>query len=79
MCHKEVCSQLSLTKIREMFALTLSFLVPDEEKINMNFYFHTSLLYLRRFYEGLKGLHKTFRSSTKKYESKVFAWSRLTL
>ena len=30
------------------------------EKINLNFYFHTSLWCLKRFYEGLKGLHKTF-------------------
>ena len=27
-------------------------------KINLNFYFHTSLWCLTRFYEGLKGLHK---------------------
>ena len=30
------------------------------EKINLNFYFHTSLWSLRRFYEGVKGFHKTF-------------------
>ena len=29
-------------------------------KINLNFYFHTSLWCLERFYEGLKGLYKTF-------------------
>ena len=36
---------------------------PDpgrREKINVNLYFHTSLWYLKGFYEGLKGLHKTF-------------------
>ena len=36
---------------------------PDHgriEKINLNFFFHSSLLYLKWFYEGLKGLHKTF-------------------
>ena len=36
---------------------------PDpgqREKINLNFYFHTSLWCLKRFCEGLKGLHKTF-------------------
>ena len=27
------------------------------KKINLNFYFHTSLWCLKRFYEGLKGLH----------------------
>ena len=30
------------------------------EKINLNFYFHTSLWCLKRFYQSLKGLHKTF-------------------
>ena len=37
--------------------------LPDpggKEKINLNFYFHTSLWCLKRFCEGLKGLHKTF-------------------
>ena len=28
-------------------------------KINLNFYFHTSLWCLKRFYEGFKDLHKT--------------------
>ena len=28
--------------------------------INLNFYFHTSLWCLKRFYAGLKGLHNTF-------------------
>ena len=31
--------------------------IPDnEKKINLNFYFHTSLLSLKRFYGGLWGL-----------------------
>ena len=29
-------------------------------KINLDFYFHTSFWCFKRFYEGLKGLHKTF-------------------
>ena len=29
-------------------------------KTNLNFYFHTSLWYLKRFYKGLKGLYRTF-------------------
>ena len=37
---------------------------PDDpgrrEKFNLKFYFHTSLWCIKRFYEGLKGLHKTF-------------------
>ena len=40
------------------------------KKINLSFYFHTSLWCLKRFYEGLKGLHKTFWDTTKKYENK---------
>ena len=41
-----------------------------EIKINLNFYFYTSLWCLKRFYEGLKGLHKTFWGSTKKCKNK---------
>ena len=39
------------------------------EKINLIF-FHTSLWCLKRFYEGLKGLRKTFWGTTKKCENK---------
>ena len=39
-------------------------------KLNLNFYFHTSLWYLKRFYEGLKDLDKTFWRTTKKCENK---------
>ena len=34
------------------------------EKINLNFYFRPSLWCLKRFYEGLYGLHKTFWGTT---------------
>ena len=40
------------------------------EKINLDFYFHASLWPLKRFYEGLKGLHKTFSGTIKKCENK---------
>ena len=30
-------------------------------KINLNFYFHTSLWCLKGFYEGIYGLHKNFK------------------
>ena len=40
------------------------------EKNKLNSYFHASLLYLKRFYECLKGLHKTFWGTTKKCKSK---------
>ena len=40
------------------------------EKSKVNFYFHTSLWCLKRFYECLKGLHKIFWCTTKKYKNK---------
>ena len=56
--------------------LTLLVPIPDEEKkINWNFYFHTSLWCVKRFYEGLIGLHKTLWGNTKKcYKKKFFFW-----
>ena len=39
-------------------------------KVELNFYCHTSLWWQKRFYEGLEGLHKTFRGTTKKCENK---------
>ena len=45
--------------------------MPDKvKKIKLNFYFHTPLWYLKRFYEGRKGLHKTSWGTTKKCENK---------
>ena len=58
------------------FWLTLTLPAPyisescTEMKINVNFCFHTSLWCLKRFYEGLKGLLKTFSGSTKKCKNK---------
>ena len=42
-----------------------------EIKIKFKFYFHTSLWCLKRFYEVLQGLHKTFRGTTMKCENKI--------
>ena len=39
-------------------------------KINLNFYFYTSLWCIKTFYEGHKDLHKTFWGTTKKCENK---------
>ena len=51
--------------------LSLSVPIPDEtEKINLNFYFHHTLWYLKRFYEG----HKTFWGTTKKCENKNLSY-----
>ena len=43
---------------------------PDREEINPNFYFRNSLWCLKRFYKGLKGLHKTSEGTTRKCEIK---------
>ena len=39
------------------------------EKINWSFYFQTFLWCLKKFYEGLKGIHKTFWGTTKNCEN----------
>ena len=41
----------------------------QSEKIMLNFYFCTTLWCLKRFYEGLEGLPKTFSGTTKKCEN----------
>ena len=41
-----------------------------KRKINLNFYFQTYLWFLKRFHEGIKGLHKTNRGALKKCENK---------
>ena len=38
-------------------------------KINLKFYFHFSSWCLKKFYEGLWGLHKTFSGTTEKCEN----------
>ena len=44
-----------------------------EIKIKRDFYFHTPLWRLKKFYEGLKSFHKTFWGTTKKCENKNFS------
>ena len=41
------------------------------EKINLNFYFHTSLWCLKRFYESLKGLYKPFEAPPRSVKTKI--------
>ena len=50
-CHIKEKSSISIPWISESCI---------KIKINVDFYFHTSLWCLERFYEGLQGLHKTF-------------------
>ena len=52
-CQMAFCSKRTLS---------LSCISESHIEIKNNFYsyFHTSLWYLKKFYEGLKGLHKTF-------------------
>ena len=58
----------------ERLCLTLPFLCISEScietKSKLNFYFETFLRCLKRFYEGLYDLHKTFCGTTKKCENK---------
>ena len=74
-------SQMNSTTLdRELFhfaratylaSIFLTIPVPTRrEKINLNFYFQTSLWCLKRFYKSLTGLHKTFWGTTKKCENK---------
>ena len=41
------------------------------EKTKLNFYFDTSLRHLKRFYEGLQGLHKTFEAPQRSVKIKI--------
>ena len=41
------------------------------EKINLNFYIHTSLCCLKRFYGGTTGLHKTFEAPKTSVKIKI--------
>ena len=53
---------------------------PDSgqrEIINLNFYYLNFLWCLRRFYESLKGPHKTFRGTKKKCENKNLSFTFL--
>ena len=59
----EICSKLSVNIFNPSRP-------GQREKIKLNFYFQTALWCLKRFYEGLKGLHKTFRGTKKKSENK---------
>ena len=65
-------------KVRYYYFSSLTLLVPipgRREKLNLNFYFHTSLRCLLRFYERLKGIYKTFRGTTKqKSENKNLSY-----
>ena len=57
---------LSCQYFKILHCLNPSCLNPERrEKIKLNFYFHTSSWCLERFYEGLRGLHKTFWGNKK--------------
>ena len=54
---------LNQQAIDNSFAFALTPRISEsciEIKIKLNLYFHTSLWCLKKFYKGLKGLHKTF-------------------
>ena len=55
-----------------ILVVTLPVPIPDEEKkINVNFYFHTSLWCLERFYEGLKAFIKPFEALQRSAKIKI--------
>ena len=57
--------------IRYFRAFNPSQLNPGlREKVKLNFYFHTSFWCLKRFYESLKDLHKTFLGAKQKCQNK---------
>ena len=61
--------------------LTRPVSIPGKEKINLNFYFHTLLWRLKRFYESLKGFRlkrlKTFLRTLKKCENSNFYFNTM--
>ena len=73
--HNKVFPNISNTESQHQNRFLTSKLNPSHpnpgqrEKINLNFYFHTSLRYLKWFCEGFKSLHKSFWATTKKYEN----------
>ena len=71
-----ITSWLNKAVVNLNFILTLPTLCISEScikrKINVNFYFHTSLWYLKRFCKGFQSFHKTFWGTRKKREQ---AWT----
>ena len=61
-----IYDEVFFAKIVNGYAVNPSLPHPGRrEKINLNFYFHTSLWCLKKFFESLKGHHKTFWGTTK--------------
>ena len=59
--------------LQKILALSASYISENyfKIKINLNFYFRTSLWCLRRFYGGLKDLHKTFEEPQRSPKVKI--------
>ena len=59
--------------LQKILALPASYISENyfKIKINLNFYFRTSLWCLRRFYGGLKDLHKTFEAPQRSPKVKI--------
>ena len=59
--------------LQKILALSASYISENyfKIKINLNFYFRTSLWCLRRFYGGLKYLHKTFEAPQRSPKVKI--------
>ena len=68
---------ISWTQYQSVFIGDWSYCISESYikiKVNLNFYFLTSLWYLKRFYEGL---HKTFWGTAKKCENKKSSYFSL--
>ena len=59
--------------LQKILALSASYISENyfKIKINLNFYFRTSLWCLRRFYGGLKDLHKTIEAPQRSPKVKI--------
>ena len=66
--HQKLSQSLSLGNSKNLFLVDSGFELI-EINIRLNFYFHTSLWCLKRFYEGLKGLH--FEAPQRSVEIKI--------
>ena len=71
--HTKDIVSTSIKDLQKILALSASYISENyfKIKINLNFYFRTSLWCLRRFYGGLKDLHKTFEAPQRSPKVKI--------
>ena len=71
--HTKDIVSTSIKDLQKILALSASYISENyfKIKINLNFYFRTSLWCLRRFYGGLKDLHNTFEAPQRSPKAKI--------